>query len=239
MQDVTLEKVHKLNFRSSEAYKLLRTNIQLCGSEVKTICVTSCLPNEGKSNVSFNLAVSIAESGKNVIFIDADLRRSVTVGRYKPNKEVLGLTQYLSGQNSVSEIMYETNITNLDVIFTGPVPPNPAELLGSYCFVDFMKMLREEYDYIIIDTPPLGTVVDCAIVAEYCDGVVFVIESYAISYKFAQKVKKQLEKGNCRILGAVLNKVELNNRQYKYYGKRYRKYKNYGNEYYEDKYNEE
>lgn len=224
MLQINLERMQKLDFRSNEAYKLLRTNIQFCGSDVKVICFTSCLPNEGKSNVSFNLAVAIAESGKRVIFIDADLRRSVIVGRYKPDQAVLGLTHYLSGQNLLDEVLYETNIPNLDIIFTGPVPPNPAELLGDDIFLDLLKVLRMEYDYVVIDTPPLGSVIDSAIVAEHCDGVVFVIEANMISYKFAQRVKKQLEKGNCRILGAVLNKVPMDNSRYKYYGKKYKKY---------------
>lgn len=224
MRQINLERTQMLDFRSNEAYKLLRTNIQFCGSDVKTICLTSCLPNEGKSNVSFNLAVSFAESGKKVVFIDADLRRSVIVGRYKPDQAVIGLTHYLSGQNLLEEILYYTNIENLDIVFTGPVPPNPAELLGSDSFLKLLKKLRTDYDYIIIDTPPLGSVIDSAIVAENCDGVVFVIEANVISYKFAQRVKKQLEKGNCKILGAVLNKVPISNSRYKYYGKKYKKY---------------
>jgi capsular exopolysaccharide synthesis family protein len=224
MQQIHLEKLYELDFASNEAYKTLRTNIQFCGSDVRMICFTSCLPNEGKSNVSFNLAVSFAESGKKVIFVDADLRRSIIVGRYKPDQAVQGLAHFLSGQNTFEEIIYETNIDYLDMIFTGPVPPNPAELLGSDLFIKLIRMLREEYDYVIIDTPPLANVIDSAIVAKQCDGVVLVIEANAISYKLAQKVKKQLEKGNCRILGAVLNKVQPKNIVNRYYGKKYKKY---------------
>lgn len=224
MLQINLEKISTTDFMSNEAYKSLRTNIQFCGNVIKVICFTSCLPNEGKSNVSFHLACSFAESGKKVIFIDADLRRSVIVGRYKPDQAVLGLTHYLSGQNELEEVLYETNIPNLDIIFTGPVPPNPTELLGSECFIELLKLLREDYDYIIIDTPPLGSVIDSAIVAEQSDGVILIIEANTISYKFAQKVLKQLERGNCRILGAVLNKVDIKHSQYKYYGKKYRKY---------------
>lgn len=224
MQQIHLKKLYELDFASNEAYKTLRTNIQFCGSDVRMICFTSCLPNEGKSNVSFNLAVSFAESGKKVIFVDADLRRSIIVGRYKPDQAVQGLAHFLSGQNTFEEIIYETNIDYLDMIFTGPVPPNPAELLGSDLFIKLIRMLREEYDYVIIDTPPLANVIDSAIVAKQCDGVVLVIEANAISYKLAQKVKKQLEKGNCRILGAVLNKVQPKNIVNRYYGKKYKKY---------------
>lgn len=224
MQQIVLEKLNKLDYRSNEAYKTLRTNIQFCGSDVRLICFTSCLPDEGKSSVSFNLAVSIADTGKRVIYLDADLRRSATIGRYKPDQAVKGLTHFLSGLNPLEEILYETNIMNLDMIFTGPVPPNPAELLGSDLFIKLIRILREEYDYVIIDTPPLGSVIDSAIVAEHCDGVIMVIEANAIGYKLAQKVKKQLEKGNCRLLGAVLNKVQVKDNQYRYYGKKYKKY---------------
>lgn len=229
LRQVNLEKYKLLDFRSNEAYKSLRTNIQFCGNDIKTICFTSCFPNEGKSNVSFNLAVCFAESGKKVLFLDADLRRSTIIGRYKPDQPVLGLTHYLSGLDPLENVLYTSNVIGLDLIFTGPVPPNPSELLGGEMFLQTLKKLREDYDIIIIDTPPLGSVIDSAIVAEYCDGVVLVVESNITSYKFAQKVKKQLEKGNCKILGAVLNKVDLKSRQYRYYGKKYKKYdKKYG-----------
>jgi capsular exopolysaccharide synthesis family protein len=229
MLQVNLEKISKLDYKSNEAYKQIRTNIQFCGSNIKVICITSSLPNEGKSIVSFNLAVSMAESGKRVIFIDADLRRSITIGRYKPDQAVLGLTHYLSGMSILEEILYETNIPNLDMVFTGPIPPNPAELLGNDIFNDLLDQLRLEYDYIIIDTPPLGSVIDSVIVAKQSDGVVLIIEANAISYKYIQRVKKQLEQGNCRILGAVLNKVNMNKGPYQYYDK---KYKRYDNKYY-------
>ena len=229
MLQVNFERTGNLDFRSNEAYKQIRTNIQFCGSNVKAICFTSSLPNEGKSNVSFNTAVSFAESGKKVIFIDADLRRSMIIGRYKPDQAVLGLTHYLSGMNIMEEILYETNIPNLDMVFTGPIPPNPAELLGNNIFANMLETLRMEYDYIIIDTPPLGSVIDGVVVAGHCDGVVLVIEANVISYKFVQKVKRQLEQGKCSILGAVLNKVNMSKEHYQYYGK---KYKRYANEYY-------
>lgn len=224
MQQVFLEKISKLNFRSNEAYKALRTNIQFCGSDIHMICLTSCLPNEGKSSVSFNLAKSFAESGKRTVYVDADLRRSSTIGRYKPDQGVLGLTHYLSGQNMLAEILYASNIPDMDIIFTGPIPPNPTELLEGSFFNTMLQILREEYEYVIIDTPPLGSVIDSAIVAQKCDGVVLIIETGAISFRLALKVKEQLEKGNCKLLGAVLNKVRTKRGQYNYYGRRYKKY---------------
>lgn len=224
MKQIYLEKIKMLNIRSNEAYKALRTNIQFCGSDIRMICLTSCLPNEGKSSVSFNLAKSFAESGKRTVYVDADLRRSSTIGRYKPDQGVLGLTHYLSGQNMLADILYASNIPDMDIIFTGPIPPNPTELLESGYFNAMLKMLKEEYEYVIIDTPPLGSVIDSAIVAQKCDGVVLVIETGAVGCRLALKVKEQLEKGNCRMLGAVLNKVRAKKGQYYYYGRRYKKY---------------
>lgn len=224
MFQVNLERLQELDFKSNEAYKSLRTNIMFCGNDIKLICITSCLPNEGKSVVSFHLAISLAQSGKKVAFLDGDLRRSIMVGRYKPDQAVSGLTHYLSGQSYREEIIYDTNIENLSIIFTGPVAPNPAELLSSVLFAELLQELRKYYDYIIIDSPPLGRVIDSAIIAEHCDGVVLVIEANAISYKLAQKVKNQLQRGNIRILGAILNKVEASSTNYKYYGRKYKKY---------------
>ncbi len=224
MQKVNFGELHGLDYRSNEAYKSLRTNIRFCGSDVRVICFTSSIPGEGKSSVSFQLAASIADSGKKVLFMDADLRKSVMIGRHKPDIAVNGLSQYLTGQNTLDEVIYATNVEGMDMIFTGPVPPNPTELLGSAVFVEMLQHLRMEYYYIIIDTPPLGNVVDSAIVAEQCDGTVLVIEAGEISYKLALKVKDQLIKGRIRILGVVLNKVNMKLGDYKYYGRKYAKY---------------
>lgn len=214
MLQVNFENISSPSVIVNEAYKSFRTNILFCGSGVKTICITSCLPNEGKSNVSFNLANSLAECGKKVIFIDADLRRSTLVSRYKPDLQVRGLTHYLSSQSTIDEVLYETNIDNLDIIFSGPIPPNPSELLGGDSFSELIKVFRKVYDYIIIDTPPIACVIDSAIVAQKSDGVVLVIEANAISYKLAQRIIHQLEKSQSKILGAVLNKVEYEGSSY-------------------------
>lgn len=216
----------KMDFITNEAYKTLRTNLQFCGDDIKVIFLTSCTPNEGKSSVAFNLSASFAEDGKRVVFIDADLRKSVIIGRYKVGKVEEGLTHYLSGQKKLDEVIKQTNIDNLDIIFAGSYPPNPAELLNHVRFENMVKKLREVYDYIIIDTPPLGNVIDSAIVARVCDGAIIVVEANSISYRFVQSVKQQLEKTNCRILGVVLNKIPTDKNGYygKYYGKRYSKY---------------
>ncbi|MBE5974664.1 MAG: CpsD/CapB family tyrosine-protein kinase [Paenibacillaceae bacterium] len=223
---VNLANLKKGNYNYEEAIKTLRTNIQFCGSNIKVIMLESAVPNEGKSSMSFSLASSLAQIGKNVLLIDADIRKSVLVSRYQLDKEVNGLSQFLSGQKNKEEIIYETNLNNLNIIFSGPYSPNPAELLEEPVFSLLIQAVRAEYDYIIIDTPPMLNLIDGAIIANHCDGAVLVIESGKVSYRVEQKIKKQLEKSGCRILGVILNNVSLDSGRY------YGKYKKYGK--YED-----
>lgn len=213
-QKVIMTDVRKKDYFYEEAIKTLRTNIQFTGKNIKTIMFTSCLPNEGKSDVAFQLAQEIGNMRKKVLLIDADIRRSVYVNRYKVKEKVKGLSQYLSGQLAKEFLTYQTNFLNVDIIFSGPIATNPSELLEEASFSDLLKELRNVYDYIILDTPPLGSVADAAIVAKECDGAILVIESERVSYKLAQKVQEQLEKTGCKILGAVLNKVNIEKDKY-------------------------
>lgn len=228
---IRLSQYEVADYNYVEAIKTLRTNLQFSGSNIKVIMFTSSIPNEGKSETSFQLAASLAQLGKNVLLIDADIRKSVTVSRYQLDREVNGLSQYLSSQVSREEAIYETNVNGLEVMFAGPYSPNPAELLEEDMFTKLIKWARESYDYVVIDTPPMGNLIDGAIVARHCDGAVLVIESGAISFRLLQKVKAQLEKSGCRILGTVLNKVTVDHSgYYRYYGK-YGRYGKYGKQY--------
>ena len=222
---IKLERSMKDDYNYNEAIKTLRTNIQFCGSNIKTIMITSSMPDEGKSDISMALAQSLTQIGKKVLLIDADIRKSILVARYQLDQEVFGLSQYLSGQKDLDEVLYNTTTENLDIIFSGPYSPNPAELLEEGLFEKMTEAAKADYDYVIIDTPPMANLIDGAIVARHCDGAVIVIESGAISYRLEQKVKSQIEKSGCRILGVVLNKVDLS--EDKYYGK-YAKYGKYG-----------
>lgn len=220
---IILNNLEEMDYGRREAFNSLRTNLQFCGADLKTLLFTSCSPNEGKSTISFELARSMAENKQKVVLVDADLRKSVMLGRYKAqttDKKVGGLTHYLSKQAKIDDILYETNIPGFDIILTGPLSPNPTELLGGNLFGELLETLRASYDMVIIDSPPLGSVIDAAVIAPYCDGAVLVIESNVTSHRLAVNVKKQLEMANCRILGAVLNKVKRENRKYyyKYYG---------------------
>lgn len=225
-QYVELKNAFSNDYAYEEAIKTLRTNIRYCGRNIRVVMLTSSLPNEGKSSVTLALARSLAESGQKALLIDADIRKSVLVSRYKLEQEVFGLSQYLSGQKTLEDVVYSSNIDGLDMLFSGPYSPNPAELLEEASFTQLIKWAKESYDYVIIDTPPITNVIDGAIIAKECDGAAIVVESGAISYRMAQRVKAQLEKSGCRILGAVLNKV--GNEHDGYYSKYYGKYGRYG-----------
>lgn len=219
MQDVVLKNTYKDHY-ASEAYKTLRTNIEFSGSDNKVIVLTSSTPNEGKSTVALGLAVSLCDNGKRVLFVDADLRKSVLIGRHRVTKEVKGLSHYLSGQAEMNDVVCRTQEPGLFVIFAGVVPPNPSELLGQKQFEQLIDRAREMYDYVIIDAPPLGSVIDAAVISRVCDASVFVVAANTVSYKYVRSVKEQLEKTGCPIIGVVLNKVDLKNNRYygKYYG---------------------
>ena len=226
MQEVTLHLEQRADFHIKEAFKTLRSNVEFCGSDVKIVAVTSCTPHEGKTSVAMEMAKAFAEAGNRTLLIDADMRKSVLVGRYKTGAIKYGLSHCLVGKYRYSDAMCQTNISRLYMVFSGPVPPNPSELLGSDRFVDMLNVMRTAFDYIIVDTPPLGSVIDAAVASKYCDGTVLVVESNAVNYRFAQKVKEQLDKAGSRVLGVVLNKVDLSKKGYygqygNYYGKYY------------------
>ena len=214
------------NIELLESFKTLRTNIEFCGDQVRVICVTSALPGDGKSTVSYNLARAFAESGRPTLLIDADLRKSVMRKKICRSGDAgYGLSYYLIGRKKFEETVCMTDCTNLNVIFSGAFPPNPSELLGSSRFVDLIETVKTQYSIVIIDTPPIGSVIDAAVVARVCDGSVLVLKDSAISYGYAQRCKEQLEASKAPILGCVLNDVERKtNRYYSHYYKAYGDY---------------
>lgn len=211
MKEVVLKLVGEENFFVQEAYKTLRTNLQFCGQDVKVILFTSVQENEGKSTVSLQTAKSLVELGKKVLLIDADLRKSVLAGRNSDAKNPVGLSEVLSGMSSVGECLYESQYEGLHILFSGQTPPNPVELLGSKYFAKLIAEAREVYDYIIVDTPPLGMVIDAAVIAPICDGTALVVGNDARASD-ARNVVSQLEKTGCKVLGAVRNNVRTKHR---------------------------
>ena len=228
MKKLNLTDRRKPDYFYSVAIKTLRTNIQLSGQSIKTILVTSCYPNEGKSDVVLSLAQELGSIGKKVLLLDADIRKTAYVGRLEVQEEVKGLSQLLSGQAGLQDIIYNTNFPNMNIIFGGPSAPNPSGLLSENIFKILIKELKDYYNYILIDTPPIGTVIDAAVIGRCCDGAVFLIQPGNVRYRDAQKAFAQLEKSGCRILGAVLNKIDTSGDKYyssyyKHYGEYYRR----------------
>lgn len=213
--------------KSEEYYNSIRTNIQFSGSGIKTIVLSSVQPNEGKSTTSTNLAISFARAGYRTLLIDADTRNSVMTGTFKATERISGLTSYLSGNTELYQAISTTNVENLDMIASGKVPPNPTTLLQNANFNFLMDRVRESYDYVIIDSPPVGLVIDAAIIAQKCDASILVTESGAIKRKFVKKAKEQLEQSGAQFLGVILNKVDLTSESYGSYGG-YGGYGNYG-----------
>lgn len=212
----------KDDFFFSEAIKTLRTNVQFCGQDVRVIAFSSCNVNEGKTTISLSLAKSLSELGKKVLVIDTDMRKSVMASRYSDVKRPAGLSEILTGMICVGDGTYATQYENLHIIFAGQYPPNPVELLNSKFFSKLLSECRKVYDYVIVDTPPLGLVIDAAVIAPHCDGVVLVMEESAVRRKHALEVINQLKRSNSRILGVVRNHVGGNKSHYgkAYYGKK-------------------
>jgi capsular exopolysaccharide synthesis family protein len=195
------------NFYTQEAYKTLRTNLLFCGRDVQIIAVTSHWENEGKTTVALNLAKSLTELGKRVLVIDADMRKSVMAGRHTKAKNPAGLSEILTGIVKLSDGLYATQYDNLHMIFSGKYPPNPVELLGGKYFPMLLEETRKVYDYVIVDTPPLGQVIDAAVLAPFCDGTLLVMESHLIRQKHAKSLINQLNKSGSKILGVVRNNI--------------------------------
>ena len=195
------------NFYTQEAYKTLRTNLLFCGRDVQIIAVTSHWENEGKTTVALNLAKSLTELGKRVLVIDADMRKSVMAGRHTKAKNPAGLSEILTGMVKLSDGLYSTQYENLHIIFSGKYPPNPVELLGGKYFPMLLEETRKVYDYVIVDTPPLGQVIDAAVLAPFCDGTLLVMESHLIRQKYAKSLINQLNKSGSKILGVVRNNI--------------------------------
>lgn len=213
--------------KTEEYYNSIRTNIQFSGNDLKTIVLTSVQPGEGKSTTSVNLAISFARAGFKTLLIDADTRNSVMSGTFKASGRIKGLTAYLSGNSEFVDTICETNVENLSIIPSGKVPPNPTSLLQNANFNKLIDTVRSWYDYVIIDSPPIGLVIDAAIIAQKCDATILVTESGVIKRRFVLKAKEQMAQSGAQFLGIILNKVDHTSDGYGTYGS-YGQYGQYG-----------
>ncbi|QFT90867.1 Tyrosine-protein kinase YwqD [Bacillus sp. THAF10] len=204
----------------SEQYRTIRTNIQFSAvdQKLRSIMVTSSGPSEGKSTTASNMAVVFAQQGKKVLFIDADMRKPTAHYTFQQNN-VKGLTTFLTRQTTFTESINPTRIDNLDIMTSGPIPPNPAELLSSKAMEDMLAAAYVQYDMLIFDTPPVLAVTDAQILANQCEGTLLVVASGSTDKESAIKAKELLDSAKAKLLGVVLNgRKKQDGALYYYYG---------------------
>lgn len=213
-----------LSFGAAEAYKLLRANLAFSlpdSTKSKVIGVTSSLRGEAKSTTSLNLAYTMAETGKRVLLIEGDMRLPV-LGKRLGIKPAPGLSNLLAGQNSGNDVLQNSGLlTNLKVITAGNIPPNPAELLDSNQMEVTLKVMRDYFDVVIVDLPPVTAVSDAATISKYLDGIVVVVRQEYCDKRSLDDTVRQLRFVNAKILGFVLSDSNQQSKNYKRYGKNY------------------
>ncbi|UTH12657.1 CpsD/CapB family tyrosine-protein kinase [Macrococcoides canis] len=208
----------------SEQYRMIRSNIMFSGidNEIKKLVVTSAAPSAGKSTTAANIAVAYAQAGKNVLLIDGDLRKP-TVQYTFETKNVFGLSNLITDQININQAVQNTQVENLSIMTSGPIPPNPSELLASKRFKELLSNFEEYFDMIIIDTPPVLAVTDAVIMSTLVDGTILVTNVETNNKHHLMKAKEVLQKSDANILGIVLNNVEKSSKDdyyyYEYYGK--------------------
>lgn len=202
----------------SEQYRTIRTNIQFSAidEEIRTIMITSSGPGEGKSTTTANMAIVFAQQGKRVLLIDADMRKPTVHYTFSLNN-TFGLTNILARQMNIAEAVKPSLVEGLDILTSGPIPPNPAELLSSKAMKQFYEDACMEYDLVIFDTPPVLAVTDAVVLANQCDGTILVVSSGKTEIESAQKTKELLASAQAKMLGVVLNNKAMKNNEYYYY----------------------
>jgi capsular exopolysaccharide synthesis family protein len=205
-----------------ESFNALRENIKFCcnsKNHIKTIAITSCKPREGKTTVAINFVISLAKNGYNVLLVDADLRKS-KIKKKLSNNCTEGITSYVKNGCSLERIICKSNMKNVDYIAAGYNSSNPSGIIASIKFKELITCVREKYDYVIVDTPSLGSVIDGSVVASITDGTVLIVESKAVNREVVDRTMVQLKNAKAQILGVVLNRI--NKRQYKKYCRYYK-----------------
>ncbi|MFD1020252.1 CpsD/CapB family tyrosine-protein kinase [Thalassobacillus hwangdonensis] len=214
--------ITKNNPRSpiSEQYRTIRTNLNYASvdRDLKSVMVTSAGPSEGKSLTVSNLSITFAQEGKKVLLIDADLRMPTLHYTFRIDNHI-GLSNILSGEFQMEPVIQESDVEGLDLLPSGPLPPNPSELLGSRTMKEFMKVVMTNYDLVMIDTAPVLAVTDAQILSGLCDGVLLVARSRQTQVESVKKAVDIIKHGKGNLLGAVLNdQKDKRSDQYYYYG---------------------
>ncbi len=219
MKRVNIRKFPPLSYATEEAINTLCTNISFAGENVKRIMLTSCHASEGKTFITMNTMRSLAKLGKSVALVDADLRRSMIGSQYRlqfgQEEEPMGLAHFLTGQAGADDVIYRTDISNAYFVPVGKTVLNSLPLLSSARFGGLLNGLAQTVDYVLVDAPPVGMIIDAAEIAKSCDGIIITVEYNNIRRRELQEIKAQLEQSGTPILGVVMNKVDMSNYRYK------------------------
>lgn len=221
----------ELPYAVEEAMNRLRINIKFCGKNTRKILITSSMPNEGKSSIAINLWKMLAEAGFPAVLVDVDLRKSVMKERHKIKNadSMKDLGYFLSGQAEIEDVLYETQVEGAYIVPCVNLLENPSALLEDARFAELLDNLAERFRYVIIDSPPLGSVADAAQIASLCDGAALVVRAGETSRGLIKQSFQQLDQVGCKLLGVILNRVETTGRAYKkYYGRYGSHYSEYG-----------
>lgn len=211
----------ELPYAVSEAMNRLRINIKFCGKNTRKILLTSCQPNEGKSTISSYLWKMLAEAGFPTVLVDVDLRKSVMKTRFQMDYDddtTMGLNHYLSGMAEYEDVVYSTNIPNGYMVPCTQLLENPSALLEDVRFKELLNTLSENYRFVIIDSPPLGSVADGALIASLCDGAVLVVRAGTTPRTLIKQSLYEIQQSGCKLLGTVLNRADVKGRAYGKYG---------------------
>lgn len=202
----------------SEQYRTIRTNIQFSSVDqaIKSILVTSSVQAEGKSTTTANLAIVFSQQGKRVLLVDGDMRKPTVHYTFQLDNRI-GLTNVLTKQMNATSAIQRSAVENLDILTSGPIPPNPAELLGSHAMEELLSELYRNYDLVIFDSPPVLPVTDAQILANQCDGVIMVVQSNQSDKESTLKAKELLMGAKGKLLGVVLNRKAKGDSGYYYY----------------------
>lgn len=203
---------------ASEAYRMMRTNLFYASVDdpPKVVVLTSAGSGEGKSTTTANLGVALSEAGKNTLVVDCDLRKP-RLHSYFDTRNMTGLVEILTAQRKMQDVWHEPML-KLKLITAGPPPLNPAELLSSQRFADFLKQVSQQFDYVLVDTPPVTAVTDSAVVAALGDGVLLVVDAQGTRKNAVKQAIRELEVVGARVLGTVLNNVATSRGEYAAYG---------------------
>ena len=210
MKTVAINKFPKLSFVTAEAVNTLCTNLTFSGENIRKIMITSCHASEGKSFISMNIMRTMANYGKSVVLVDADLRRSMIGGHYGlrfSESKPRGLAHMLAGMAGIEDVIYQTDIEGALMVPEGRDVSNPMPLLNSPKLRELLDYLATMVDYVIVDAPPVGTVIDAAQIAKSCDGTVLVVNYNQVRRQELIDAKEQMIQTGCPILGVVLNQI--------------------------------